>query len=115
MNYLSFLLLWSFHPCRIIFYDHLEKLDKEIKSKKEEKIHEAEEKKKKRKGAPVEEQQGWVDISDKVHAVYVSNLPLDITEEEFTVCFNFYCTFCLSFLLFLFVGLKTIGYVYSFL
>uniref|UniRef100_A0A1I7XEF0 Egg protein n=1 Tax=Heterorhabditis bacteriophora TaxID=37862 RepID=A0A1I7XEF0_HETBA len=31
---------------------------------------------------------GWVDMDEKVHAVYVSNLPLDITDEQFKVCYH---------------------------
>uniref|UniRef100_A0A1I7UD52 17S U2 SnRNP complex component HTATSF1 n=1 Tax=Caenorhabditis tropicalis TaxID=1561998 RepID=A0A1I7UD52_9PELO len=46
---------------------------KELKRKKKAKNHTEEAKK----------AEGWVDLGDKVHAVYVSNLPRDITDEEF--------------------------------
>uniref|UniRef100_A0A0K0CZ94 RRM domain-containing protein n=1 Tax=Angiostrongylus cantonensis TaxID=6313 RepID=A0A0K0CZ94_ANGCA len=41
------------------------------------------EKKVEKKAGGAAEVQGWVDMQEKVHAVYVSNLPTDITYEEF--------------------------------
>uniref|UniRef100_W6NC37 17S U2 SnRNP complex component HTATSF1 n=1 Tax=Haemonchus contortus TaxID=6289 RepID=W6NC37_HAECO len=39
--------------------------------------------KKEKKAKATTEAQGWVDMEEKVHAVYVSNLPTDITMDEF--------------------------------
>ncbi|CAP35968.2 Protein CBG18539 [Caenorhabditis briggsae] len=54
------------------------KAQKEVEEKKEQK-------KRKKQGLPTEEakKEGWIDLGDKVHAVYVSNLPSNITDDEF--------------------------------
>ncbi|EGT46963.1 hypothetical protein CAEBREN_21533 [Caenorhabditis brenneri] len=71
-------------------YDEIyKKMDDELQQKTAKIQKEQEEKKelkrKKKKGLHTEEEkkEGWVDLGDKVHAVYVSNLPEDITDEEF--------------------------------
>ncbi|VDO51279.1 unnamed protein product [Haemonchus placei] len=64
-------------------YDY-SKLDEERKAAELERAKNnksAEKKEKKAKAAT--ETQGWVDMEEKVHAVYVSNLPTDITMDEF--------------------------------
>ncbi|CAD6191008.1 unnamed protein product [Caenorhabditis auriculariae] len=68
--------------------DVYKKMDEELQERIR-KCAEKEETKKKKKvekrkigGAPTEPE-GWIDLSDKVHAVYVSNLPTDITDENF--------------------------------
>ncbi|PIC54195.1 hypothetical protein B9Z55_000355 [Caenorhabditis nigoni] len=54
------------------------KAQKEVEEKKEQK-------KRKKQGLHTEEakKEGWIDLGDKVHAVYVSNLPTNITDDEF--------------------------------
>ncbi|KAF1769616.1 hypothetical protein GCK72_001433 [Caenorhabditis remanei] len=71
-------------------YDDIyKKMDEELQEKAAKALKEEEEKKekkrKKKQKLHTEEakNEGWVDFGDKVHAVYVSNLPLDITDEEF--------------------------------
>uniref|UniRef100_A0A8R1IRD9 RRM domain-containing protein n=1 Tax=Caenorhabditis japonica TaxID=281687 RepID=A0A8R1IRD9_CAEJA len=66
------------------------KMDEEIQQKTAQAVEEEEKKKerkrKKKLGLKGDKgkEEGWVDRSGKVFAVYVSNLPLNITEEEFT-------------------------------
>ncbi|WKX91207.1 hypothetical protein Q1695_009775 [Nippostrongylus brasiliensis] len=62
-------------------YDYSE-LDENRKAEAERLKNSKAEKKDKKTKAPTE-QQGWVDMEEKVHAVYVSNLPTDITLDEF--------------------------------
>ncbi|EYB93535.1 hypothetical protein Y032_0181g864 [Ancylostoma ceylanicum] len=64
-------------------YDY-SKMDEERKAKEAEKLrNNPTEKEEKKKGKGPTEPQGWVDMEEKVHAVYVNNLPLDITLDEF--------------------------------
>ncbi|KAK6731707.1 hypothetical protein RB195_007896 [Necator americanus] len=64
-------------------YDY-SKMDEERKAKEAEKLkNNPAEKEEKKKGKVPSEPQGWVDMEEKVHAVYVNNLPLDITLDEF--------------------------------
>ncbi|KAK6049328.1 hypothetical protein COOONC_13167, partial [Cooperia oncophora] len=64
-------------------YDY-SKLDEERKAAEAEraKNNKSAEKKEKKPKDPAETQ-GWVDMEEKVHAVYVNNLPTDITMDEF--------------------------------
>ncbi|CAI5439834.1 unnamed protein product [Caenorhabditis angaria] len=69
-------------------YDDLyKKMDEEILQKTQKALEEHEEKKekkrKKKAGEEAEKKDAWIDLGDKVHAVYVQNLPTDITEQEF--------------------------------
>ncbi|KIH45424.1 hypothetical protein ANCDUO_24535 [Ancylostoma duodenale] len=64
-------------------YDY-SKMDEERKAKEAEKLkNNPADKEEKKKGKGSTEPQGWVDMEEKVHAVYVNNLPLDITLDEF--------------------------------
>lgn len=71
-------------------YDDIyKKMDEELQEKAAKAQKEDEEKKEKKRkkkvglGAGEDAKEGWLDLGDKVHAVYVSNLPEDITDEEF--------------------------------
>lgn len=64
-------------------YDY-SKLDEERKATEEKRtINIKADNKDAKKGRGSLEPQGWVDMEEKVHAVYVSNLPTDITMDEF--------------------------------
>ncbi|CAI2308958.1 unnamed protein product [Caenorhabditis sp. 36 PRJEB53466] len=71
-------------------YDDIyKKMDEEIQEKTAKAQKEDEEKKERKRrkkmglGSEDANKEGWIDLGDKVHAVYVSNLPTDITDEEF--------------------------------
>ncbi|CAB3407053.1 unnamed protein product [Caenorhabditis bovis] len=67
------------------YADIYKKMDEELKEKTEKAIKQKEEKKEKKKktklGVEESQPEGWVEIQNT--AVYVSNLPTDITDEEF--------------------------------
>ncbi|VDM60079.1 unnamed protein product [Angiostrongylus costaricensis] len=65
-----------------IQYDY-SKIGGERKAEYEKLKSNSTEKKVEKKAGGAAEVQGWVDMQEKVHAVYVSNLPTDITYEEF--------------------------------
>ncbi|KAJ1360252.1 hypothetical protein KIN20_019178 [Parelaphostrongylus tenuis] len=66
-----------------IQYDY-SKIDEARKAESEKpKANSAVKKDEKKTAGAAADSQGWVDMQEKVHAVYVSNLPTDITYEEF--------------------------------
>jgi hypothetical protein len=70
-----------------IDYSKLPPSEKEIKLKELEEKQKAKEERK-RKAAEMGQEEGWTEISDERDThVYVSNLPTDITDEEFMVRF----------------------------